>query len=90
MYNTRSLWLAYNIAVPFSSGDSANVCALERDGGGCDEYHIKWYYDSLRSRCGRFIYTGCDGNANRFETQDECETRCVTAETGKQTFSLFL
>ncbi|VDK29799.1 unnamed protein product [Anisakis simplex] len=29
------------------------------------------------NRCERFIYTGCKGNRNQFETEDECKRFCV-------------
>uniref|UniRef100_A0A3B4XFV6 BPTI/Kunitz inhibitor domain-containing protein n=1 Tax=Seriola lalandi dorsalis TaxID=1841481 RepID=A0A3B4XFV6_SERLL len=31
-----------------------------------------------RQRCSPFWYSGCGGNENRFKTQRECETVCVT------------
>ncbi|KAL7727307.1 hypothetical protein ACLKA6_008594 [Drosophila palustris] len=34
----------------------------------------RWYYD--KGVCRRFTYRGCNGNRNRFCTQDSCEARC--------------
>ncbi|KAH8311023.1 hypothetical protein KR044_003883 [Drosophila immigrans] len=34
----------------------------------------RWYND--KGVCRRFTYRGCNGNRNRFCTQDSCETRC--------------
>ncbi|EDW58630.1 major allergen Ani s 1 [Drosophila virilis] len=34
----------------------------------------RWYYD--KGVCRPFAYKGCNGNRNRFCTQDSCETRC--------------
>lgn len=34
--------------------------------------------------CSRFWYGGCDGNANRYKTKEECEQICVNpADTGE-------
>ncbi|XP_067680592.1 papilin-like isoform X6 [Haliotis asinina] len=55
----------------------SDVCILPRAGGTCDGYEILWYYDSDRSKCHRFIYTGCAGNGNRFRTELECKAVCV-------------
>ena len=35
-----------------------------------------WYYKSEDSKCTAFIFTGSEGNANRFETQEQCERQC--------------
>ncbi|XP_060650066.1 isoinhibitor K [Drosophila nasuta] len=34
----------------------------------------RWYYD--KGSCRPFSYRGCNGNRNRFCTQESCETRC--------------
>lgn len=31
-------------------------------------------------RCGQFGYGGCGGNGNRFSSNEECESICVTHE----------
>ena len=35
-----------------------------------------WYYKSDDSKCTAFLFTGSEGNANRFETQEQCERQC--------------
>ena len=52
------------------------VCSLPRSSGNCNGYNIVWYYDLDLQRCRRFIYTGCGGNENRFETDAECLQLC--------------
>lgn len=37
-------------------------------------YIISWYHDS--GECKKFIFGGCGGNANRFESIEECEKFC--------------
>ncbi|KAH8232318.1 hypothetical protein KR038_000378 [Drosophila bunnanda] len=34
----------------------------------------RWYYD--KGLCKPFSYKGCNGNRNRFCTQESCESRC--------------
>uniref|UniRef100_A0A667YVT6 BPTI/Kunitz inhibitor domain-containing protein n=1 Tax=Myripristis murdjan TaxID=586833 RepID=A0A667YVT6_9TELE len=48
------------------------------DAGGCQNYTMMWYFDTVQSECSRFWYGGCGGNGNRFPTQEECEHLCVT------------
>ncbi|KAL8614574.1 hypothetical protein ACOMHN_066716 [Nucella lapillus] len=57
---------------------SKEVCALNPDAGTCRGYDIKWYYDSAMQRCQKFVYTGCQGNGNRFSTENECLQFCQT------------
>uniref|UniRef100_A0A671X011 BPTI/Kunitz inhibitor domain-containing protein n=1 Tax=Sparus aurata TaxID=8175 RepID=A0A671X011_SPAAU len=55
-----------------------DACFLQQDQGGCQNYTMVWFYDTKQNECSRFWYGGCDGNENRFTTQEECEHLCVT------------
>ncbi|KAK5861651.1 hypothetical protein PBY51_017110 [Eleginops maclovinus] len=59
----------------FGSKDS---CFLKQDVGSCSNYTMVWFFDSEQSECSRFWFGGCGGNKNRFNTQDECESLCLT------------
>ncbi|XP_072468341.1 uncharacterized protein [Notamacropus eugenii] len=52
-------------------------CQLNLDQGSCRVYVIKWYYDKKANACAQFWYGGCNGNANRFNSEDECIKTCV-------------
>ncbi|KAK6326962.1 hypothetical protein J4Q44_G00026070 [Coregonus suidteri] len=54
-----------------------DACFLKQDEGGCQNYTLKWYFDTTQSECSRFWYGGCGGNGNRFETQEACEGLCL-------------
>ena len=70
------------IVAVYLLGACADICELAPRSGRCDGYVPMWYYNKKQQRCGRFIYTGCGGNGNRFETEDDCMGRCgqVTTE----------
>ncbi|KAJ1345698.1 hypothetical protein KIN20_000289 [Parelaphostrongylus tenuis] len=55
-------------------------CNLQMDRGGCSQFVVHWYYDRYDHRCRRFYYGGCNGNANRFRTLEECSTTCRYVE----------
>jgi hypothetical protein len=38
--------------------------------------HSSFFYNSLTGNCERFLYGGCGGNRNRFETLARCWERC--------------
>ncbi|ETN69195.1 Kunitz/Bovine pancreatic trypsin inhibitor domain protein [Necator americanus] len=50
-------------------------------------YIPSYYYDYHKGICKEFVYGGCGGNANRFETADECATRCARRQQGRRELS---
>lgn len=64
----------------FASGGSSaagDVCILPPDAGSCDAYFQSYYFNPFHGRCEPFIYGGCGGNANRFDSLQACEQRCT-------------
>ncbi|XP_028995637.1 kunitz-type protease inhibitor 1a [Betta splendens] len=57
-------------------------CTQPPDTGGCRESFTKWYYSPGRKACLRFNFGGCQGNNNRFDSEDACQSTChgVTGE----------
>uniref|UniRef100_A0A8C2A3S5 BPTI/Kunitz inhibitor domain-containing protein n=1 Tax=Cyprinus carpio TaxID=7962 RepID=A0A8C2A3S5_CYPCA len=64
------------------------VCQLILDAGTCSNFSVKWYFNIRSGECFQFWYGGCDGNSNRFNTQEECEIRCLRAKKYLQTSKL--
>nr|ABI52687.1 Kunitz domain [Argas monolakensis] len=56
-------------------------CTLPMKVGPCRAAVPKFYYDSSTGRCKMFIYGGCQGNANRFNTQKDCMQVCSGEKT---------
>ncbi|XP_065332270.1 papilin isoform X3 [Cloeon dipterum] len=52
-------------------------CRVLPEPGDCSEQHEKWFFDVRRNDCLRFIYSGCGGNTNRFQTREECLGTCA-------------
>lgn len=60
-------------------------CALKKDEGPCKAMKDRFYFDVDTGRCELFEYGGCQGNANNFETLQECDEMCLVK--GKAIFT---
>lgn len=54
-----------------------DICTQQKDHGPCRDFSVKWFFDQDYGSCSRFWYGGCEGNPNRFKSQDECKSVCV-------------
>nr|VZI38878.1 unnamed protein product [Spirometra erinaceieuropaei] len=53
-----------------------NRCELPIEAGNCLAYLPHYAFDRRQRKCVRFIYGGCGGNANRFDTLEGCKRAC--------------
>ncbi|XP_054545856.1 collagen alpha-4(VI) chain-like [Talpa occidentalis] len=60
-----------------NSSTAGGPCSMDPMEGECQEYILKWYYNKGQQACQQFWYGSCGGNANRFETKEDCEAQCV-------------
>uniref|UniRef100_A0A915C9J3 Papilin n=1 Tax=Parascaris univalens TaxID=6257 RepID=A0A915C9J3_PARUN len=56
--------------------NSERVCTLSFEAGRCRESQQKWYFDNTVGYCRMFVYSGCSGNDNRFDSENECMRAC--------------
>ncbi|KAL8615448.1 hypothetical protein ACOMHN_053784 [Nucella lapillus] len=58
------------------------LCVQPPEKGRCSFYIPSYYYNSTTTACEQFVYSGCGGNGNRFNTMAECGRACAqTADT---------
>lgn len=55
---------------------SEAVCFEPVDAGPCNDSYPAYYYDAANQRCASFSYSGCGGNANRYNSEEQCERQC--------------
>ena len=60
---------------------SVGTCEVDLDEGNPCKFgdlfsSTKWYYDIRVGRCLEFVFTGCGGNNNNFETYYDCREWC--------------
>lgn len=47
--------------------------------GNCKSFLRRYHYDSSSGTCQAFIFSGCRGNKNNFETPGACHKACAPA-----------
>ncbi|XP_053278584.1 amyloid-like protein 2 isoform X1 [Pleuronectes platessa] len=52
------------------------VCTLEGETGPCRASMPRWHFDMSLGKCVRFIYGGCAGNRNNFDSEEYCMAVC--------------
>ncbi|KAB0395859.1 hypothetical protein E2I00_008460 [Balaenoptera physalus] len=54
-----------------------SFCALKADDGPCKAMIKRFFFNIHTQQCEEFIYGGCEGNQNRFESLEECKEKCT-------------
>ncbi|XP_037538851.1 BPTI/Kunitz domain-containing protein [Nematolebias whitei] len=57
--------------------DETAACHFKHAVGTCNGNFLRYYYDSARDKCKKFIWTGCLGNGNRFFDSESCNATCA-------------
>ncbi|KAE9554767.1 hypothetical protein FO519_002028 [Halicephalobus sp. NKZ332] len=64
---------------PLISAQGDDKCLQGRDRGdnSCGQSGgLKFYYDKVTKHCQPFLYSGCGGNQNRFDSAQACRDAC--------------
>ncbi|XP_033848760.1 papilin isoform X1 [Acipenser ruthenus] len=60
-----------------SSNDDEEKCHAPIKVGPCRAAFPSFNYDPVNQTCREFIYGGCEGNANNYNSREECERACA-------------
>ncbi|XP_004438291.1 PREDICTED: WAP, Kazal, immunoglobulin, Kunitz and NTR domain-containing protein 1 [Ceratotherium simum simum] len=58
-----------------------DACVLPAVQGPCQGWEPRWAYSPLLQQCHPFVYGGCEGNSNSFESRESCEEACPVPRT---------
>lgn len=53
-----------------------DVCWANAETGPCRAMLSRWFFDHQEGRCAQFIYGGCGGNRNNFDSEEYCLSVC--------------
>jgi hypothetical protein len=59
-----------------SGGAPADLCSLPAQSGMCNAFFPSFFHDAETGVCEPFIYGGCGGNENRFDSVEACQAAC--------------
>ncbi|XP_018617138.1 WAP, Kazal, immunoglobulin, Kunitz and NTR domain-containing protein 2 [Scleropages formosus] len=74
--NNMNHFDTYESCMLFCGAELAHPCGLPSLQGPCKAYEPRWAYSNLLKQCQSFIYGGCGGNENNFESKEACEEVC--------------
>ena len=60
-------------------GAASEVCSLPLETGPCEAAIARYGFNPKTQRCESFVYGGCAGNGNNFETFEACTAACGLA-----------
>lgn len=55
----------------------SGVCDLRPDTGLCRGYFPRYFYNANSGKCEQFVYGGCGGNSNNFNSLFQCQQSCI-------------
>lgn len=59
-----------------SNSPAAERCTLPIESGPCEAAIPRWAFDEAQQDCVEFLYGGCGGNQNNFESRAACQSAC--------------
>lgn len=65
-------------------------CLVKTEPGPCKQNVQKWTFIKTEGKCRTFLYGGCLGNENRFNSEVECLYHCVGGPERKEILCLLL
>ncbi|EDV57664.1 early lactation protein [Drosophila erecta] len=78
------------VANPLPDASELSVpedCHQPKETGRCFALFYRYAYNVDTQSCEEFVYGGCAGNKNNFESKEQCEQACLAKSAGSTTDS---
>ncbi|XP_012719518.2 WAP, Kazal, immunoglobulin, Kunitz and NTR domain-containing protein 2-like [Fundulus heteroclitus] len=72
----RKVFNTYEDCLQCCGLELSSPCGLPILQGSCKAYEPRWAYSITAHKCQSFIYGGCEGNDNNFESKELCDEMC--------------
>ncbi|XP_012695131.2 WAP, Kazal, immunoglobulin, Kunitz and NTR domain-containing protein 2 [Clupea harengus] len=72
----RNHFDSYQSCMLSCGAELAAPCSLPPVQGPCKTYEPRWAYNQDLKQCQSFVYGGCGGNENNFDSREACEDAC--------------
>ncbi|KAJ1345668.1 NAD(P)H-quinone oxidoreductase subunit 5, chloroplastic, variant 3 [Parelaphostrongylus tenuis] len=69
-------------SIQFATTPKTKECVGDPDRGPCSGSLDRWYYDENEADCKKFVFSGCGGNGNNYESKEGCVQRCAPPPMG--------
>jgi hypothetical protein len=56
--------------------ECSDRCGLPLEMSNCRAFFRRYFFNATAGKCEEFIFGGCEGNANNFESMEECREDC--------------
>ena len=56
--------------------ECSDRCSQPAETGHCRALFPRYFFNATSGKCAEFVYGGCEGNSNNFESLDECRGEC--------------
>ncbi|CAD7086454.1 unnamed protein product [Hermetia illucens] len=66
------------LCISAMSESEQDICDLPKSRGLCRGMSMQYFFNTKTQNCEEFIYGGCFGNGNRFESLEECQEICMS------------
>nr|XP_054928285.1 amblin-like [Dermacentor andersoni] len=67
----------FDVQAFLSKKKEPGACLKKPDPGPCKASKPSWYFEEAITGCKYFIYGGCNGNSNRFASEEKCVDYCL-------------
>ncbi|KAI3410396.1 hypothetical protein GPALN_004497 [Globodera pallida] len=75
-FTTAAAQMMFHSFLPNQNAQFSPICSQPQQVGNGPYRIPRWFFNTGQSRCELFYWSGCCGNANNFQSMDQCERTC--------------